>query len=189
MANRAKAFARRGARVVLPRRGRRRTVRIEMVLGFLIVWALGYIAVELDLLPASLLGDIAAPSTAVPAGGGEVVSARFARCAGPGGTCVIDGDTIRVDGVSVRIADIDTPEVRGYQCASEQVLGQRATDRMIELVNAGPFAMRMWDHRDTDVYGRKLRVLERDGRSLGMVLVAEGLAREWGGRRESWCAG
>jgi micrococcal nuclease len=41
--------------------------------------------------------------------------------------------------------------------------------------------------RDEDRYGRKLRTIERDGRSLGDVLVAEGLARPWDGARRSWC--
>src|SRR5690606_25759327 len=108
-------------------------------------------------------------------------------CAGAGGTCVIDGDTIRISGQSIRIADIDTPEVRDYACPAEKALGDRATLRMLELVNAGPFTLSHWDHRDADQYGRKLRVLSRDGRSLGMTLVAEGLARPWDGARRSWC--
>jgi endonuclease YncB( thermonuclease family) len=41
--------------------------------------------------------------------------------------------------------------------------------------------------RDADRYGRKLRVVTRNGRSLGDILVAEGLARRWDGRRRSWC--
>ena len=32
-----------------------------------------------------------------------------------------------------------------------------------------------------------LRIVERDGASIGQLLVAEGLAHEWRGRRESWC--
>ena len=34
--------------------------------------------------------------------------------------------------------------------------------------------------RDEDRYGRKLRVVVRNGRSLGDQLVSEGLARTWG---------
>jgi micrococcal nuclease len=41
--------------------------------------------------------------------------------------------------------------------------------------------------RDEDRYGRKLRVVVRDGRSIGDMLVAEGLARAWTGRREPRC--
>lgn len=100
--------------------------------------------------------------------------------------CVIDGDTIRYGGVRIRLADIDRPEVFSPACASEAALGRRATQRLLELMNAGPFELRSGG-RDEDVYGRKLRVIARDGRSLGDVLVAEGLARPWDGARRSWC--
>jgi endonuclease YncB( thermonuclease family) len=100
--------------------------------------------------------------------------------------CVIDGDTIRYGGVKIRIADIDTPEVFSPTCASEAALGERATERLLALLNAGPIEL-VPIGRDTDRYGRKLRVIERGGRSLGETLVAEGLARRWDGRRRSWC--
>ncbi|WP_394357150.1 hypothetical protein [Sphingopyxis indica] len=41
--------------------------------------------------------------------------------------------------------------------------------------------------RDSDRYGRKLRIVVRGGTSVGSVLVAEGLARPWEGRRRPWC--
>ena len=63
----------------------------------------------------------------------------------------------------------------------------RATMRMLDLVNAGPFEIVRKGRRDTDKYGRQLRDLQRDGRSLGDILIAEGLARRWDGRRHSWC--
>jgi len=101
---------------------------------------------------------------------------------------VIDGDTFDTGGIRVRIADIDTPEVRG-RCAYETALAARATARMRTLLAAGPFEMHpLADGRDEDRYGRKLRIVTRGGHSLGDVLVAEGLARTWSGRREPWCA-
>ena len=100
--------------------------------------------------------------------------------------CVVDGDTIRYGGVKIRLADIDTPEVFSPKCASEAALGQRATERLLELLNAGPIEL-VAIGRDSDRYGRKLRVIERHGRSLGATLVAEGLARRWDGARRSWC--
>jgi len=104
----------------------------------------------------------------------------------PANVWVIDGDTFDVGGTRVRIADIDTPEVRG-DCAEESRLAARATVRMRSLLEAGPFQLEPYDHRDEDQYGRKLRVVTRDGRSLGDQLVAEGLARTWTGQREPWC--
>jgi len=101
--------------------------------------------------------------------------------------CVVDGDTLWLRGEKIRVADIDTPEISQPKCASELALGNRATQRLIDLVNDGPFELRAWPERDEDSYGRKLRVLVRDGRSLGDILVSEGLARTWSGRREPWC--
>lgn len=101
--------------------------------------------------------------------------------------CVVDGDTLWMGGEKIRVADIDTPEIGKPGCPYEKELGEKATRRFIQLVNAGSFELRAWQGRDTDQYGRKLRVLVRDGRSLGDILVSEGLARTWTGRRMPWC--
>lgn len=112
----------------------------------------------------------------------------YRRCVGSVRVnCIVDGDTFWSGGVKIRVADIDTPEVSEPRCAAEKALGDRATARFMELVNAGPFQMQTWPGRDADKYGRKLRVLVRDGRSLGDMLVSEGLARTWTGRRQPWC--
>jgi micrococcal nuclease len=114
--------------------------------------------------------------------------ATFALCGAPRQqSCVIDGDTIRYGGITIRLADIDAPETHSPSCASEAALGRQATRRLLELMNEGPFAVVRAGLRDEDRYGRKLRTLERGGRSLGDVLVAEGLARPWDGARRSWC--
>ena len=99
---------------------------------------------------------------------------------------VIDGDTFDYGGMRVRIADIDAPEVHG-RCAYESDLAARATARMQTLLAAGPIELHSVSGRDEDSYGRKLRIVTRGGQSLGDVLVAEGLARTWSGRREPWC--
>jgi len=100
--------------------------------------------------------------------------------------CVVDGDTIWYGGIKIRLEDIDTPETFEPRCAAEAALGQRATRRLLELMNTGPFEVG-GGARDEDIYGRKLRVILRDGRSLGEMLVAEGLARPWDGARRGWC--
>ncbi|MCB1378352.1 MAG: thermonuclease family protein [Alphaproteobacteria bacterium] len=102
--------------------------------------------------------------------------------------CVVDGDTLWLDGQKIRLADINTPETHGARCAEERALGERATLRLVELINAGPFELVSDGGRDRDRYGRKLRLLKRDGQSLGLVLVAEGLAHVWAGYRQDWCA-
>lgn len=102
-------------------------------------------------------------------------------------TCVVDGDTFWLQGRKIRVADIDTPEIGEPKCDAEYALGMRATQRFIQLLNAGPFTLHTIGNRDTDRYGRELRVVIRNGRSLGDQLVAERLARTWTGRREPWC--
>jgi micrococcal nuclease len=120
--------------------------------------------------------------------GPQFEGASFSLCTYDNGdNCVIDGDTFRYRGTTIRIADIDTPEAFSYGCPSEKALGDRATRRLHALLNTAPFALKGYDGRDEDQHGRKLRVVTRDGRSLGMMLVAEGLAREWDGARRPWC--
>ncbi len=103
-------------------------------------------------------------------------------------TCVVDGDTIWHHGVNIRISDINTPEVSQPLCAREGELGRQATVRLQTLLNSGPFEIARAESRDEDQYGRKLRVILRDGNSLGAILVAEGLAEFWTGSKGDWCA-
>jgi endonuclease YncB( thermonuclease family) len=119
--------------------------------------------------------SVAASSRAYP-----VCSARVKR------NCVVDGDTFYFGAEKIRLADIDAPETHPPRCALEADLGDRATTRLSELLSAGAFELARFD-RDTDRYGRKLRVAMRDGQSLGDRLVSEGLARTWTGKRQPWC--
>jgi len=118
---------------------------------------------------------------------GDMISPKFELCgAGARISCVVDGDTFWYKGEKIRIADIDAPEVSNPECAREGELGKRATNRMIALLNAGPITMRS-TNEEFDQYGRRLLVVTRSGRSLGAVLVREGLAERWGGPRINWC--
>ena len=101
--------------------------------------------------------------------------------------CVIDGDTIRYGGDKVRLAGIDTPEIFSPKCEYEKTLGERAKLRLLELLNSGSVDVVRAGQRNKDRYGRLLRIVEVDGRSVGDVLVSEGLARRWSGRRFPWC--
>ena len=119
----------------------------------------------------------------------ETERALFPICAGPRRvTCVVDGDTIWYQGTKIRIADIDSPEITRPGCPRERQLGERATERLRELLNAGSFSLDIPpDGRAEDRYGRALRIVTRNGESLGEVLVREGLAARWGGPRRAWC--
>lgn len=133
------------------------------------------------------------PAAALFAGGEaararDTLSARFGLChSGGGRDCVVDGDTFWFAGEKYRIADIDTPETHPARCAEEAALGEAATGRLRDWLNAGAFTLESAG-RDTDRYGRKLRIVTRGGASVGSVLVAEGLARPWEGARRPWCS-
>lgn len=148
--------------------------------------ALGVLAVESPSGLAAIWERLRAG--VAPVAQGRVVESRFGLCAGPVRiTCVVDGDTIWLEGVKIRVADLNTPETGAPQCPAEAALGARATERLVTLLNEGPFEVRPAGARDEDQYGRKLRVLYRDGRSLSEVLIAEGLAHRWEGYRAGWC--
>jgi micrococcal nuclease len=126
-------------------------------------------------------------SAAPPAAAAEQYNVTLSRCSGPiRVTCVVDGDTIWLEGMKVRLADINTPEVSKPECPAELELGERATSRLVSLLNEGGFSLEPID-RDEDAYGLKLRILTRGGESLGATLVSEGLAEAWTGSRRSCC--
>ena len=153
-----------------------------------------FLPLTLVLSAATLLGvwSVSGPArvagvAALSASAADTEAASFGMCHSGGGTnCVVDGDTIWYRGTKIRIADIDTPETHQSRCAAEAERGAAATQRLYELVNAGPFTLQSID-RDEDRYGRKLRILTRGGTSLGDILVEEGLARYYEGGRRSWC--
>ncbi|MGI8705082.1 MAG: thermonuclease family protein [Sphingomicrobium sp.] len=115
------------------------------------------------------------------------VGGKFGLCPVGGGTnCVVDGDTMWINGENIRIADIDAPETHEPGCSAEKSLGERATRRLHGLVNSGTVTLEGIG-RDSDSYGRKLRVVLVDGKSVGDTLVDEELARWYEGGRRSWC--
>ena len=128
----------------------------------------------------------AVPVTAAPSG--TAVTAIFNPCLGGSRvTCVVDGDTIWAEGTKIRMADYNTPETGSPGCDAERELGERATSRLTQLLNSGEVTLHAAGGRDTDQYGRALRVVKVDGRSVGDTLVSEGLAHEWEGYRQGWC--
>ena len=109
-----------------------------------------------------------AATFAESAAAGTRITGSFARCGdGQRITCVVDGDTIWANGIKIRMADFNTPEIGNLGCEAERRLGQRATVRLTTLLNS-----------------REVRV---DGRSIGDTLVEEGLAHEWKGYQRNWC--
>jgi len=97
---------------------------------------------------------------------------------------IVDGDTVLLSGERIRIANVDAPEVRLAQCESEARLGRLATDRLRGLLIEGTAVVR---REGEDRFGRTLARISVNGRDVGDLLVNEGLARRWDGRRQPWC--
>ena len=99
-------------------------------------------------------------------------------------SCVIAGATFWVSGEKVRLEGIDAPEIKGA-CAYERDLAQRATRRLSELLSGQNFALQ---RSGTDRYGRTLARAQTPMGEAGDILIREGLARPWRGRKEQWCS-
>lgn len=107
---------------------------------------------------------------------------------------VIDGDTIKVwhDTVpehlretNVRLAGIDTPEIRG-KCERERILAQEAKSYIEETLNSAHNVV--FDVIDRGKYGRYLVVVHADHININKSLIEKGLAYEYyGGIKQSWC--
>jgi endonuclease YncB( thermonuclease family) len=169
------------------RRRRWRPSPIMVVAPLAILTVLWSGGAGLALPPARLPFDLPGLDLGRPAATPDRESAHFLPCShGARAACVVDGDTFWYRGEKIRVADINTPETSEPGCAAEARLGERATRRLTELLNEGPFTLAAAG-RETDRYGRTLRVVLRGGESLGTALVEEGLAEVWQGRRRDWC--
>ena len=130
---------------------------------------------------------LASVTSAQPSSSASSASEAFSICgSGHRITCVVDGDTFWLRGQKIRIADIDTPELSPPRCERERERGLAAKQRLLDILNSGPLSFKT-TARDEDRFGRKLRIVYRERRSVGDILVAEGLARKWEGSRRSWC--
>lgn len=89
---------------------------------------------------------------------------------------VLDGDTIDINGVRVRLFGIDAPE-RDQLCeradGSRYDCGQTARESLIAAIDNG--AVRC-ERRDVDPYGRMVAVCSSRQGDLGEILVEEGAA-------------
>lgn len=101
--------------------------------------------------------------------------------------CVIDGDTFLFNGERILIADIDAPETKLAKCDAERSRGSYAKARLREVLNAGEFTLVASSGGFADEEAGKPRVVMRGGRSLGDLLLSEGLVRKRTSRPASWC--
>ena len=102
------------------------------------------------------------------------------------GIRVVDGDTVDHGFWRYRLAGFDAPEIGKAKCASERALGERAAQRLREMVAEGVVDLTR-KGRTLDPYHRRLAVLKVDSADVGERLIAEGLARPYGSGRRGWC--
>lgn len=99
---------------------------------------------------------------------------------------VIDGDTLAFEGATVRIENIDAPEMPPRsRCRAEADLAMRATAELRAFVRTGVVG---FAPSGMDRYGRTLALVHVGKKDVGEHMVARRLARPWRGRREPWCA-
>ncbi|MDH4440195.1 MAG: thermonuclease family protein [Rhizobium sp.] len=118
----------------------------------------------------------------------EPIQAKFSICTSAKRVnCVVDGDTFWYAGVKYRISDINTPEIGQPACERERQLGRQAQVALLQTLNGSGLTLEQQENRDTDKYGRKLRVVMQDGQSIGDIMIAQGLAHRWQGHKLNWC--
>ena len=101
--------------------------------------------------------------------------------------CLVDGDTIWIDGEKLRMEGYDTPEPQTQICGGDAEVGlaHRASDRVIELLTTNDWTL---EYREPDNTGtRTLVTIRIGGRDIGDILIAERLARSWPDGEEWWC--
>ncbi|AVF05752.1 nuclease [Devosia sp. I507] len=103
-------------------------------------------------------------------------------------TCVVDGDTLWLQGENIRLKDFDTPEPQTQICggAAEVELADRASARLLELLNNNSWTIERFGF-DSTRSRRTLATIRIDGRDVGDILIGEGLARRWPDGHEFWC--
>ncbi len=101
-------------------------------------------------------------------------------------TCVVDGDTIWIEGEKIRVMGYDTPEPQTNICGGsrEVRLANQASARLVQLLNQETVSI---ERRGKDRYNRTLAVVRVAGVDVGDILVREGLARYWPDGPEFWC--
>ena len=110
---------------------------------------------------------------------------------------IVDGDTfiakvlladgIEVLSISVRLRNVDTPELHG-ECDYEIMRAEMAKQRLSELIPVGS-VIEITNVKNDKYPGRiDANVFDEHNRDVGLILIREKLGRPYSGdKRQSWC--
>lgn len=119
---------------------------------------------------------------------GENFSGKFYFCGTSGlDNCVMTGDTFWYKKTKIVLADIAAPRTEGAACQQERDRGFAAKVRLKDLLSSGRFDLETLKAQAAGETSGVMRVATRNGRSLGSILVSEGLAKPRMARQQSWC--
>ena len=102
-----------------------------------------------------------------------IALAMLLATASVAGTIIIDGATIDVDGMRIRIVQIDTPETFRSRSERELVLGLAAKERLRAVLDSGEVTFKT---TGVDRYGRTLAHMFAGGVDVGERLLRDGHA-------------
>lgn len=154
-------------------------------------WLRPWLLLAVFLLVAAIVNALPDPIPFLPGAGRQEVPALAWRACGDrrdAGHCVVDGDTVRIEGETIRLLGLDAPELAGA-CEAERIAARAARDALLGWLNRGAFTI---TGEGRDKYGRPLRRFSR-GRAIGGsdaagTLIAAGVARPYDGDgRAGWC--
>ncbi|THV25307.1 nuclease [Peteryoungia ipomoeae] len=100
--------------------------------------------------------------------------------------CVTSGDSFWYKKKRYVLADVVAPRIDDAGCAQERQVGFASKVRLRALLNAGRFDLEPLGGAAA-AGSSALRVATRNGRSLGSMLVSEGLAKPRAVKADIWC--
>ena len=111
-------------------------------------------------------------------------AAQFGQCYdAEGSNCVLDGDTIYVQGQRIDIAGLTAPKIQGAQCDGERTRGIDAAVRLASILNSGKVSVGP-SVREPD--GQLRQKVEVGGNDVATAMIGAGVARDYG-NSNGWC--
>jgi len=111
-------------------------------------------------------------------------AARFGQCYdAEGSNCVLDGNTIYIQGQKIEIAGVVAPKIQGAQCDDERSRGIDSAVRLADLLNSGKVTVGA-SVREPD--GQLRTRVEVGGNDVATAMINAGMARAYG-NTDGWC--